>query len=274
MAELVGSGFMEKKAPIHYAIEMDSDRIVDLLCQHYPQCVNHIYYLSRNNTTEYERKSPLIFAIEKKNYRMCESILNSPYIDVNFERYEFYKIRNRDKIFARRGTALHFAFLSHCEDIIRLLLQNRQVDVNALYVKEYIFNDDERRKQIKTSLYMAHRYARDIEYLLLDFPIVENGLNLLDIGGGTNLLGNNESIQDIDFKSIIGAYKNFFHFWDSFLSKAINRRGVVTNDSCFEYKVFRSDIDQNQIQNLYNELHQERLRNLNIDPMMNENIAW
>lgn len=25
MAELVGSGFMEKKAPIHYAIEMDSE---------------------------------------------------------------------------------------------------------------------------------------------------------------------------------------------------------------------------------------------------------
>lgn len=56
---------------------------------------------------------------------------------------------------------------------------------------------------------MAHEYA--FEWLLYYFPLFENDLNLLNIGGGASLLENNEFIQsNFDFGKITDTDKNFF----------------------------------------------------------------
>lgn len=101
---------------------MDNYIIVDNLCEHYRQNINQPSVFRRHDYAEYEEKSPLVYAIEKKNYIFCESTKNNPHINIDIENCELYKTEDMHHVYARRGTALHFAILSLHEDIFMLML--------------------------------------------------------------------------------------------------------------------------------------------------------
>lgn len=141
-----------------------------------------------------------------------------------------------------------------------LLIHNKNVDFNALYIKERINKCNERKKQIQTPLYLAVSYKNPymVDLILMKNSNLDEGL--LNIGGGTDLMKDCESLEKYKIMNVFSCKRRnpYYDFWGAkdFYSHSIheierifrhaddyNEKEIeeedISDDFCFVYKIYK-----------------------------------
>lgn len=145
-------------SPLFLAISQKNDKIIKLLLSNESIDINQLSMFYRYSNERYEfqedntrfevSKNPLHFAIEKEYIDIVKLLLQSKKIDVNsLKIYKTYG--NNDEEYTNwleitEQTPLHIAVIKKNVEIIKLLLNNNEIDVNILQTNEngsISFND-------------------------------------------------------------------------------------------------------------------------------------
>ncbi|KAK8847051.1 hypothetical protein M9Y10_019626 [Tritrichomonas musculus] len=244
---LITANFFVMKTPINQAINLGNAKLVDVLSRHPKININakSIFEMYSDETIyEYEENAPLNNAAEINNYQMCQSILSCQDINVNCEQIELYRPNDSKMLFKKKETSLHMAIIANNSGICNLLLAEKNIDVNSLFIKEFINEDKERKKQLITPLFLAIENT-PISFIRSLFSILYLDMydGLIDIGGGTNLLEGNVQLSPYSPRPVRCVMN----------SKNINFNQKKWNDNSYSYyridmiyNVYANDVDNDE----------------------------
>lgn len=125
----------------------------------------------------------MVLAAEKGNFEIFEILLSHKKIDVNMMSIIFDETQKNSYRFIVKCAPLHIAIKTQNYKIIKLLLNIKDTDINALYEKCFIYYKIEKLKQYKTPLCVAIENKDDeMIKILLDSKRIELIDALVNIG--------------------------------------------------------------------------------------------
>ncbi|KAK8898026.1 hypothetical protein M9Y10_000276 [Tritrichomonas musculus] len=247
--------YYESKAPIHTAIENKFDEIAKLLLLHDNIDVNSSYIYESMKKI---KKPTLIFAVENRRVEIVKILLTKPNLDINclniyLERIdlgggfpevdmynkskglnEYVVVNREDEIICRTETALYIAVQNNYNEIVELLIANKNININLLceiskkfIVEHYEYESEKIESNKITALHLAvqNANAEAVKLLLscptIDIKVESEKINSLKYTKDANIIEKEIHDDNID------AFENVTKKTALDLAKDLNLSGII-----------------------------------------------